>query len=115
MRAAREKKAETSVHPQERARSGEHVISLDEQIRRQFERAFENDLQTTSQVSKFVLENMLAKPEVRPSNPPIVGMPIVNVVPDDYDAIAIGTLPPPAVEVPMLDRTKPTKEEERDP
>jgi len=111
MRVARKKKAQTAteVSPQPRARSGEHVISLDEQIRRQFERAFENDLQTTSQVSKFELEDMLAKPEARPSHPPIVGMPIVNVVAEDYEAIAIGTLPPPAVEI---DRTK---EEERDP
>lgn len=93
-------------------RSGEHEIELDRLIRTTFEDAFEADLQTTSRVSKFEMEEVLASPEVRPTEPPstpIVGMPIVNVVPDEYEAIAVGSLPPPAVEI---DRTK---EEERDP
>lgn len=98
----------TEVH-----RSGEHPIELDQLIRNTFEDAFETDLQTTARVSKFELEEVLSSPEVRPTDPPpatlIVGMPIVNAVPEDYEAIAVGSIPPPAIEV---DRTK---EEERDP
>lgn len=95
-------------------RSGEHPIEIDRLIRSTFEEAFESDLQSTSQVSKFELEGVLSSPEVRPTEPPpvsapIVGMPIVNVVPEDYEAIAVGSLPPPAIEIGS------TKEEERDP
>lgn len=119
-------------------RSGEHSIGLDAMIRRSFEVAFESDLQTTARISRFELEEVLSSPEVRPSSAPevtlrttveaartamaavgdvngpasvpaIVPTPIVNVVADDYEAISVGSLPPPAVEV---DRTK---EEERDP
>jgi hypothetical protein len=101
----------TEIH-----RSGEHTIELDRLIRNTFEEAFETDLQTTSRVSKFELEEVLSSPEVRPTDPPptppIVGVPIVNVVPDDYEAIAVGSIPPPAIEI---GPTQETKEEERDP
>jgi hypothetical protein len=94
-------------------RSGEHAIELDQLIRNRFEEAFEADLQTTSRVSKFELEEVLSSPEVRPTEPPgaptVVGLPIVNVASDACGAITVGSLPPPAIEV---DRTK---EEERDP
>jgi hypothetical protein len=93
-------------------RSGEHTIELDRLIRNTFEEAFETDLQTTSRVSKFELEEVLSSPEVRPTDPPIVGLPIVNVVPEDYEAIAVGSIPPPAIEI---GPTEDTKEEERDP
>lgn len=94
-------------------KSGEHPIELDQLIKNRFEEAFEADLQTTARVSKFELEEVLASPEVRPTDPPptplIQGMPIVNVVAEEYEAIVVGSLPPPAIEVPS------TKEEERDP
>lgn len=105
-------KKQGEVELREVHRSGEHNIELDRIIRTTFEDAFEGDLQTTSRVSKFELEEVLSSPEVRPTEPPpvpIAGVPIVNVVPDDYEAIAVGSIPPPAVEI---DRTK---EEERDP
>src|SRR5690349_18766550 len=112
MLPARKKPVEV-VDINESQRSGEHVIELDRMIRNRFEEAFEADLQSTSRVSRFELEEVLSSPEVRPTDPPptppIVGLPIVNVVPDDYDAISVGSIPPPAIEI------QTTKEEERDP
>ena len=92
-------------------RSGEHAIDLDAQVRRAFERAFGDESQSTKEMTRFDLEEVLKSPEAKPTDPPpIVGMPIVNVVADDYEAISVGSLPPPAIEV---DRTK--EDEERDP
>jgi hypothetical protein len=103
MTAARKSQHDVVVTERMVNESGEHSIELDRVIRNTFEEAFENDLQTTAQVSKFELEEVLSSPEVRPTDPPptppILGVPIVSV----------GSLPPPAIEV---DRTK---EEERDP
>lgn len=59
-----------SVDVQEADRSGEHPIGLDAMIRSSFESAFESDLQTTSRVSRFELEEVLSSPEARPSIPP---------------------------------------------
>jgi hypothetical protein len=102
MTAARKSQHEVVVTERLVNESGEHSIELDRIIRNTFEEAFETDLQTTAQVSKFELEEVLSSPEVRPTDPPptppIPGVPIVNV----------GSLPPPAIEI---DRTK---EEERD-
>jgi hypothetical protein len=115
MSAARKNQDEVAVEIQRSGEhaSGEHAIELDRLIRNTFEDAFEADLQSTSRVSKFELEGVLSNPEVRPTEPPkappIVGMPIVNVVPDEYDAISVGSLPPPAIEIAA------TKEEEREP
>lgn len=112
MSAARKSQHEVAVTEREIHKSGEHSIELDRIIRNAFEDAFEADLQTTSRVSKFELEEVLSSPEVRPTEPPstpIVPTPIVNVVDDDYAAITVGSIPPPAIEVPS------TKEEERDP
>lgn len=100
---ARREQGRQSIEVRKVHRSGEHAIGLDEVIRRQFERAFASELESTSRISRFDLDDMLARPDVRPSDPPavdapIVGMPIVNVVADDYEAITVGTLPPPAVE-----------------
>jgi hypothetical protein len=113
MSAARKSQHEVVVTEREIHKSGEHSIELDRIIRNTFEEAFENDLQTTAQVSKFELEEVLSSPEVRPTDPPptpvIQGVPIVNVVAEDQQAIVVGSLPPPAIEVSS------TKEEERDP
>lgn len=103
MSAARKKPHEVVVTERQIHKSGEHAIELDRIIRSTFEDAFEADLQTTSRVSKFELEEVLSSPEVRPTEPPstpIVPMPIVNVVADDYEAISVGSLPPPAIEIP---------------
>ena len=55
---------------------------------------------------KQVIEEVLSSPEVRPTDPPptppIVGMPIVNVVADHYDAISVGSIPAPAMPGPSL-------------
>lgn len=75
--------------------SGEHPISLDEQIRRRFERAFATDLQTTSRLEPFVLDDMLAQPEVRPTHPPEPAAPES----ESENAVAVGSLPPPAIEI----------------
>ena len=119
MTAAEKKLEVPDVDLREVHRSGEHNIELDRMIRSTFEDAFEADLQTTSRVSKFELEEVLSSPEVRPTEPPstpIVGMPIVNVVADAYEAIAVGSIPPPAVEINRTHEThEATKEEERDP
>jgi hypothetical protein len=100
-----------SVDIKDVQRSGEHSIELDRLVRRAFEDVFEADLQATSQLSRFELEEVLASPEARPSEPPLAetpiqGIPIVNAV---TEGIAIDALPEPAIEI---DRTK---EEERDP
>lgn len=100
------KHSQGPVEIEETHRSGEHAIDLDAMIRRSFESAFESNLQTTSRVSRFELEEILATPEAHPSQLPIVPTPIVNVV---SEGIAFDSLPAPAIEV---DRTK---EEERDP
>lgn len=68
--------------------SGEHAISLDGLIRRSFERAFETELQSTSRISRFELDEVLASPEVRPTAPPLVD-----------GAIELTSLPPPAIEI----------------
>lgn len=115
MSAARKSQPEVVVAEREIHKSGEHSIELDRLIRNRFEEAFETDLQSTAQVSKFELEEVLSSPEVRPTDPPptpvIQGVPIVNVVAEDHHAISVGSLPPPAIEVPSTR----TKEEERDP
>ena len=64
------------------------------------ERPFESDPQTTSRIERFDLEDILASPEVRPTDPP--------AGPDPH-AVPVGSLPPPAIEIDQ------TKEEERDP
>jgi hypothetical protein len=92
------RKTDSAVPPKKPHESGEHARDLETMIRRSLESALLEpepapELQSTSRMSPFDLEDALANPAARPTDAP----------PPSDGVVEVASLPLPAIEI---DRTK---------